>query len=541
MNVPPMDAVPPMNTVPPTNTILSMNIVCTGMVPPAGKRIHKVLRPGYTLHVGATCNDGRPITQSARYKEAIAKGISIVSEHTVRRKRPTVYQKVETKELWVDTYAPRTVSDIIGHKESIQQLTAWLSSWEQQEHRGILITGPPGIGKTTTVHLVAQSLGYKVAEHNASDTRSVSLLKGMIALGMKRLQKEVIVMDEVDGLSGSGERGGVGELADLIRKTRVPIICIANQTPPKLKPIQSACITIKFHRPVKSTIATALLTITKKEGLSLTKTELEGMCERSGNDIRAILNHLQFDHGSAGEKDASLRLDLFSATQKLLGNKRISLTEAEDLVFVDYGMVPLMVQEGYLAASRGSLEETAAAAEQISFGDLMNRRLWNTQDWTLLPHVVHSTAATARMVTGPCPFQIFPQVLGKNSRRGKHRRLMEEVSSLRRRPFQSFRLDEAEMIQRILLHGLTKDKPDIKGTIHRLDTLHISRDQLMENISENLFHPIEIPTKVKTALTREYNKSHQAKRKRVSTTLEEEELEELDQEMEDLDLINETL
>ena len=514
-----------------------MDIVCTGSPPIADKRVHKVLRPGYTLHIGAKCNDGRPITESTRYQDAIAKGNPIVSQANVRRKRPTVYQKVETKELWVDTYAPRTVSEIIGHKESIQQLTAWLSSWEQ-EHRGVLITGPPGIGKTTTVHLVAQSLGYKVAEHNASDTRSVSLLRGMIALGMKRLQKEVIVMDEIDGLSGGGERGGVGELADLIRKTRIPIICIANQTPPKLKPIQSACMIIKFHRPVKSTIATALLTITKKEGLSLTKTELEGMCERSGNDIRAILNHLQFDHGAAGEKDANLRLDLFSATQKLLGNKRIGLTEAEDLVFVDYGMVPLMVQEGYLAASRGSLEETAAAAEQISFGDLMNRRLWNTQDWSLLPHVVHSTVATARMVTGPCPFQIFPQVLGKNSRRGKHRRLLEEVSSLRRRSFQVFRLDEAEMIQRILLQGLTKDKPDIKGTIHRLDTLHISRDQLMENISENLFHPIEVPTKVKTALTREYNKSHQAKRKHVSITLEED-LEELEQDMEDLDLLNE--
>lgn len=528
-----MDTVPPMDVVPP------MDIVCTGTPPITGNRVHKVLRPGYTLHVGAKCNDGRPITESTRYQDAIAKGIPIVSQANVRRKRPTVYQKVETKELWVDTYAPRTVSEIIGHKESIQQLTAWLSSWEQQEHRGVLITGPPGIGKTTTVHLVAQSLGYKVAEHNASDTRSVSLLRGMIALGMKRLQKEVVVMDEVDGLSGGGERGGVGELADLIRKTRIPIICIANQTPPKLKPIQSACMTIKFHRPVKSTIATALLGITKKEGLSLTKAELEGMCERSGNDIRAILNHLQFDHGAAGEKDANLRLDLFSATQKLLGNKRIGLTEAEDLVFVDYGMVPLMVQEGYLAASRGSLEETAAAAEQISFGDLMNRRLWNTQDWTLLPHVVHSTVATARMVTGPCPFQIFPQVLGKNSRRGKHRRLLEEVSYLRRRSFQVFRLDEAEMIQRILLQGLTKDKPDIKGIIHRLDTLNLTRDQLMENISENLFTPVEIPTKVKTAFTREYNKGRQTKRKRIlNDVLEDEDLEDEDLEQ-DIDLLNE--
>lgn len=515
-----------------------MDIVCTGsLASNTTKRIHKVLRPGYVLHAGSECKDGRPITESWRYQQAIKQGNKII------RKRPVVANGIvkeqpTNSDLWVDRYAPRMPHDIIGHKEAIQQLTTWLQTWDQQEQRGVLIVGPPGIGKTSTVHVLAKSLGYHVTEHNASDTRSVAQLRGMVALGMKRLQREVVVMDEVDGLSGGGERGGVGEMADLIRKTTVPILCIANQTPPKLKPLQNACLTIKFHRPVKSTIATALLGIAKKEGLTITKAELEGMCEKSGNDIRAILNRLQFDHGpnrQAGEKDASLRLDLFSATQKLLGNKRLRLTEAEDLVYVDYGMVPLMVQEGYLAASRDSLENAAAAAEQISFGDLMNQRLWKTQDWGLLPHVVHSTVATARMVSGPCPFQIFPQLLGKNSRRGKHRRLLEEVGRIRRRSVSSLRLEEVEPIQRILLGGLSLD---MKGTIQRLDAMKLTRDHVMENIAENLFSPMELSTKVKSAFTREYNKSHTIKKKKEKDEEEEEE-EELEVEMENLEIMDE--
>jgi len=402
-----------------------------------------------------------------------------------------------------------------------------------------LIVGPPGIGKTTTVHVVARELGYKVAEHNASDTRSVSLLRGMIALGMKRLQKEVVIMDEVDGLSGGGERGGIGELADLIRKSNVPIICIANQLPPKLKPLQNACQVIKFHRPVKSTIATALLGIIKKEGLTITKAELEGMCETSGNDIRSILNRLQFDgkvKHVGGEKDAMLRLDLFSATQRLIGNKRLSITEAEDLVYVDYGMVPLMVQEGYLGASRGSLEDAAAAAEEISFGDLINQRLWRTQDWSLLPHVVHSTVAAARTVQGPAPFQIFPQLLGKNSKRAKHRRLLEEVGRIRHQSVRSLRLYELEPIEKILLQPLQKDKPDIKAAIQRMDAIHLTRDHLVENIAENLFYPTEITTKVKTAFTREYNKGHQSVKRKIKEEDMEEDLEEIEEDMEELDL-----
>lgn len=510
-----------------------MDIVCTGSITvPTGKRLHKVLRPGYVLHAGEQCNDGRPITESWRYQQAQKQGIPIVP---MKMKRPKVACPVVNQELWVDKYTPSTIAEIIGHKEPIQQLTQFL----QAGRGGILIVGPPGIGKTTTVHVVARELGYKVAEHNASDTRSISLLRGMIALGMKRLQKEVVIMDEVDGLSGGGERGGIGELADLIRKSNVPIICIANQLPPKLKPLQNACQVIKFHRPVKSTIATALLGITKKEGLTITKAELEGMCETSGNDIRSIVNRLQFD-GKAnhvgGEKDAMLRLDLFSATQRLIGNKRLSLTEAEDLVYVDYGMVPLMVQEGYLGASRGSLEDAVTAAEEISFGDLMNQRLWRTQDWSLLPHVVHSTVAAARTVQGPAPFQIFPQLLGKNSKRAKHRRLLEEVGRVRHQSVRSLRLYELEPMEKILLQPLQKEKPDIKGAIQRMDAVHLTRDHLVENITENLFYPTEIPTKVKTAFTREYNKGHQGVRKVKDDPEDLEDLDDLEEDMEELDL-----
>lgn len=491
--------------------------------------IRKVLRPGVKLYLGTECNDGRPITESIRYKEAVKKGIPII------RKAPTIVIEKDKKEPFVTKYAPKTVRDIIGHKESIQQLTNWLTSWPSQQ-KGVLITGPPGIGKTTTVHLIAQALGYSITEYNASDTRSVSMLRGLLGLGMKRLRKEVIVMDEVDGFTGQ-ERGGVGELAELIRKSNVPFLCIANHLVPKLAPLQKACLVIKFSRPVKSTIANALLNVCKAEDISLTKVELETLCEKNGNDIRAILNQLEFGAGSS-DKDANLKLDLFSATQKLLGNKRLSMTQAEDLVFVDYGMVPLMVQEGYLAASRNSLEDAVEAAEMISTGDLINRRLWQTQDWTLLPHVVHSTVAVARSVSGPCPFQIFPQVLGKNSKKMKHRRLMEDVARSRQISAKSARLDEAESIQKIILHPLRQlkgekaDLPKIKEAVGRMDAIGLSRDQIIESLGE-VSTSVDLPTKVKTALTREYNKGHAKKRKIIDP---EDDLEDLEEEMEELDL-----
>ena len=178
--------------------------------------------------------------------------------------------------------------------------------------------------------------------------------------------------------------------------------------------------------------------------------------------------------------------------------------------------------------------DAAAAAEEISFGDLINQRLWRTQDWSLLPHVVHSTVAAARTVQGPAPFQIFPQLLGKNSKRAKHRRLLEEVGRVRHQSVRSLRLNELEPIEKILLQPLQKDKPDIKAAIQRMDAIHLTRDHLVENIAENLFYPTEITTKVKTAFTREYNKGHQSVRKVKEDP--EEDLEEIEEDMEELDL-----
>lgn len=504
--------------------------------------VHKVLKPGSgsKLLCGAACNDGRPITESWRYKQAVKLGVPII-----RRLKPKIAvdtKECRTKKMLVDKYAPTSLVDVIGHKEQIATLTHWLSNWVMGGG-GVLCIGPPGIGKTTVAHLVAKSLGYAVTEYNASDTRSVSILRGLFALGVRRLRKEVIIMDEVDGLS---ERGGVGEIADIIRKSATPIICIANEKPPKLKPIAGVCLEIKFSRPVKGTIANGLLKVAVGEGIDIKKVELEKMCEESGNDIRAILNTLEFyggekglEEGMTGKKDATLRLDAFSATQKLFANKSADYNTASNLVFVDYNMIPLMVSEAYVTAGRDSLDDVVRAAELISDSDIMDRRIHQRQDWGLLPHYVAATVSVTKIVKGYAPFQIFPQWLGKNSKRLKHKRWMMDLGQkLHSSSSGGLRLDYIDSLQRIIGGVLAADKPDIKGAISALDELGLTRDDFMEAIGDVVLDGIEIPTKVKTAFTREYNKTHTGvgtkKVKNIVVEIETEvEVEEDDEEVND--------
>lgn len=120
--------------------------------------------------------------------------------------------------------------------------------------KAILISGPPGIGKTTAANMACKKLEMEVVEMNASDTRSKSSLhehvrdiidnrtlagfsdffakvlgSGMLdkviqengqSQNVYKYHKQVLIMDEVDGMS-SGDRGGMAELIQLIKKTKV--------------------------------------------------------------------------------------------------------------------------------------------------------------------------------------------------------------------------------------------------------------------------------------------------------------------------------
>ena len=485
-----------------------MDIVCTGkgVVVPPGARIHSVLREGYTLYAGVTCYDGRPITESLRYKEAVQRGLPIVFCGVDELADSMDCLSVAGKEeLWVDKYSPKTVKDLIGHSSVCSQVAQWLSlTVRPAGERGLLLTGPPGIGKSTLIRVVAKELGYHIAESNASDARTASVLRGQIALGMRRLRKEVIVMEEADGC----DRGGAAELAQLIVKSPTPIICVANDAR-AVASLAKVCLHVKVARPTKTVIAAAMEVIAKKERVSVTRQELEAMVEASGNDIRAVLNALQM-RGSgkavAAEKDATLRMDPFSATGRLLTQKGLPWTEAEDLVFVDHHMVPLMVQEAYLTASR-SLEEAVAASDRISEGDLIQRRLFSSQDWSLLPSVVAGTVSVAKTVSGPAPFQIFPRVLGKMSSKRAHEARLQVVGRARKMSGSSFRLEEADSMYSILARPLMMEPAPIVDTVARLDAIGLTRDDLLESM-EGVVTQLEIPTKTRSAFTRLYNKKN---------------------------------
>lgn len=388
--------------------------------------------------------------------------------------------------LWTVKYAPTAINMICGNKGQVEKLQGWLRAWPQNvkrkfkmggkdgygAFRAMCLHGPPGIGKTTAAHLAARLEGYDVVESNASDARSKKLvetgLKGVLDTtsllgyfagdGQKvesSKKKLVLIMDEVDGMS-AGDRGGVGAMAAICRKTTIPIILICNDRRlPKMRPFDSVSFDLPFRRPTIDQIRSRILTICYREGLKISPNVINALIEGSRADIRQVINmlstaKLDFDQeGMDFEKgkkmsqswEKNIILKPWDIVGKILGGGMFAssstsgLNEKIELYFNDHEFSSLMLQENYLGTSPiianaysgkerdlKRLELTDKAAESISDGDLVDRMIHGSQQqWSLMPtHAVFSFVRPASFVSGSLAGNQtrFTSWLGNNSKLG---------------------------------------------------------------------------------------------------------------------------
>ena len=231
---------------------------------------------------------------------------------------------------FVDRYKPTSVKQIIGQQGTTgnaQKLMNWLSKWHKnndgtKKHvkpnpwaknpdgsafKAALLSGSPGVGKTTTAHLVAKELLFDIVEFNASDTRSKKLLKEEVSALLsntslsgyvngtshKTTMRHVLIMDEVDGMAGNEDRGGVAELIALIKDSHIPVICMCNdRNHPKIRSLANHCFDLRFGKPSIQQIRGAMMSICFKEGIKIEAGAVDEIIGGTGNDIRQTLNHL---------------------------------------------------------------------------------------------------------------------------------------------------------------------------------------------------------------------------------------------------------
>ncbi|KAF9191281.1 hypothetical protein BGZ50_009496 [Haplosporangium sp. Z 11] len=265
--------------------------------------------------------------------------------------------KDSNERLWVDKYRPKKYTDLMGDERVNREVLSWIKEWDQcvfgrkkkitPEHmkqqfkefrkpdplgrpdrKVLLLTGPPGLGKTTMAHVIAKQAGYNVVEVNASDDRTGASVKGKIESALENRSvlgndvPNLLIIDEIDGVSSSGgEQSFIKLLVDMAtvdaaskeEKSRAdgsggkkfkkytkrplmrPIICICNdQYAPVLRPLRAIAQIYQFKKPSVRTIINRLQQICEIEQVPSDTRAFGVLYDMTEGDMRSCLNTLQF-------------------------------------------------------------------------------------------------------------------------------------------------------------------------------------------------------------------------------------------------------
>lgn len=256
--------------------------------------------------------------------------------------------------MWTEKYRAKKFTDLVGDERTHRDVLRWVKHWDSIVFPGsskpnlrskptgdaveekpycklLLLTGSPGLGKTTLAHVCARQAGYEVVEINASDERSRDVVKGKVRdlVGTENVRGVTtktpdgssrragrpvcVVVDEVDGVvggsGGSGEGGFVKALIDLVALDRKnseipgkgsdprsskrnrkgdrfrllrPIILICNDVyHPALRPLRSSGIAEVIHvrKPPMDKVIARLKFVFENEGIPCDSDGIRRLCE----------------------------------------------------------------------------------------------------------------------------------------------------------------------------------------------------------------------------------------------------------------------
>ena len=205
----------------------------------------------------------------------------------------------QLSQIWVDKYRPQTFDDIVGQKEFVTRVRAFVKS-KNLPH--LLFAGTPGTGKTTTALVIANELYGKgnlsgnILELNASDERGIDVIRNQIKefaklQSLSQVPYKLIILDEADSLTKEAQQALRRTMERYSATCRFILAC--NELSKIIDPIQSRCVIFKFKGLLDTDLKTLISKISKEEMLTFEDDAIERLIEISKGDVRKLENTLQ--------------------------------------------------------------------------------------------------------------------------------------------------------------------------------------------------------------------------------------------------------
>ena len=294
--------------------------------------------------------------------------------------------------MWSEKYRPQNIFDMVGNEDARKQFVEWFGKWKKGT-KPLLLIGPPGIGKTTMCFLAGKQFGYDMISLNASDVRNKKNIQEILTpvLGNQTVLGEpMIFIDEVDGIHGRSDFGGVEALINILKEPTVPIVLAGNyDSSDKMKKIKKVVKTLQISPLSPRFLKLYLNMILEKEKAKLNPGRLVKLITDSKGDIRSMINSAQaLVTGFEPNTEKSFEsLNVEDGLNAFF--KSQSLDEARVVLF-SLRIDPREKINAFYSSiitSKISVDDMQNFLQVISEADMLYGKIMKTQQWRLLRYL----------------------------------------------------------------------------------------------------------------------------------------------------------
>lgn len=342
---------------------------------------------------------------------------------------------------WTEKYRPETLNQIVGNHTQIRKLQNWASDWKRGTPRkkAIILSGKPGIGKTSAAYALANDFNWLPIELNASDARNASTINSVATAGAthqtfsddgkfistEKNGRKLIIIDEADNLferakdstvagKNFGDRDGKRTIVKTVKITSQPIVLIVNDDYQLFKgsgaSLRRDCIHLRMYPAKAAEIVKLLKRICLREHVKVNTRVLFSIANACDGDIRSAVRDLQSisvnkevvssdDVEVLGRRDRSQVIfdvlnDIFQTKDTKVIKQNVRMVQE------DPRMMLLWVAEN-LPQSFSSPEDIASAFECLSKSDMFLGRTYRRNYYGLWSYANDlSTIGVALSKTG---------------------------------------------------------------------------------------------------------------------------------------------
>ena len=330
--------------------------------------------------------------------------------------------------MYTVKYRPNKLDNFVGNKNIIQPFIQWLLEWDSdnKKQKCALVSGVNGIGKSLLVELILKRHDFNIINLSIDDDRD----KETINLTIKPLlrtkktfdgQENCLVVSDID--CAGGDYGFISTLADCIKETQIPIICICDDRySQNIKPILNYCVDFKLAKPSYDEIYRLVYKVVTTENIKISKQGVDKLYQQSNGDIRFILNSLQLGLKKSDTSKNIQNLNIFDTTGKLF-SKETSLDDKVKYYWMANDIHTLMIHENYIGNTLTTnnevnrLENVSYSADSLSDADLFD----SVFDFELSSYVALNTIKATSKCNKKGMVK-FPQFLGRVSTMNKNKR-----------------------------------------------------------------------------------------------------------------------